>query len=447
MNRYLAKQPWVVIALLLNVAWAVNAFAGTSQAVCSTNIYISAGASSGTGSTVFFVENQPGTMGAATSGDLVFSMTGTARLRAAKVTGTNSVFAASTPANGARVLTTAGNGNAVLPSAASGTGQIAFGGVTFSATYLIDSGADTLLISNDAGVAPTAVDSAVATAGSDLTYGEYLAGLMKAIHSVFAPPYYSATVPASGNGSSGLFTYTNIAAAAAATLTLDPDAAITGGASPISIGGGLTAVTVTANAVPSKYIGADSKLIAPFNYAQGITRNSLVALSNIALDTRGMKQGDAAGIQLDPATTTSGVTTGVVTNIANTAISPPGTVIPLIYPTSDCGTIGPLTNRTQVVTMPFVLSSDVGKQGKYYVGARLPDGRLYFLDGVGNFVPYVGGDIPEWGSGALSNNQYVLVLSNADISSIVGTQIYAGYGSSANEMLSNGTYTLVVTMR
>lgn len=95
-----------------------------------------------------------------------------------------------------------------------------------------------------------------------------------------------------------------------------------------------------------------------------------------------------------------------------------------------------------------MIGSDVGKQGKYFVAARLPDGRLYFLNSVGNFVLYTGGDIPEWSSGVLpSNNQYVLVLSNADVSAIVGTQIYAGYGSDADEMARNGTYNLVVTVR
>lgn len=437
----------LVVGLFLSGWVGMGAYAGTLQAVCNAPAYITAGASNAGSAAFFLVEDKAGTMGAATPGSLVFAVTGNARFRAAKVTGTNAIFAPSSAPNGARVLTTIGNGNAALPAAASGTGQVVFGGVTFSSTYLVDTGADTLVISNDAGVAPTAIDSVAATGGSDLTYGEYLTGLMKAIHSVFAPPYFSATVPASGNGSSGLFTYTNISAAAPASLTLDPDMAIAGGTSPISINGGLTAVAVTANAVPSKYIDADSKLVVPFSYVPGV-KDSLVAVSNIALDTRNMKQGDTAGIQLDPATTTSGVTTGVVTNIANTAISPPGTVIPLFYPTSDCGSIGPLTNRTQVVLMPPVIANDIGKQGKYFVVARLPDGRMYFLNRAGDFVLYAGGDIPEWSSGVLpSNNQYVLILSNADVSAIVGTKIYAGYGSDMNAMLNNGTYNLVLTVR
>ncbi|MBI5938346.1 MAG: hypothetical protein HY850_10935 [Betaproteobacteria bacterium] len=432
--------------LFLSGCAGMDVYAGTSQAVCNAPAYVTAGASGGSSAAFFLVENQAGTMGASAPGNLVFSLTGNARFRAAKVTGTNAIFAPSSAPNGARVLTTIGNGNAALPAAASGTGQVVFGGVTFSSTYLVDTGADTLVISNDAGVAPTAIDSVAATGGSDLTYGEYLAGLMKAIHSVFAPLYYSAIFPSSSNGSSGLFAYANISAAAPATLTLDPDMAIAGGTSPISTNGGLAAVTLTANAVPSKYIDADSKLAVPFSYAPG-TRGSLVAVSNIALDARNMKQGDTAGIQLDPATTTSGVTTGVVTNIASTAISSPGTVIPLFYPTSDCGSIGPLTNRTQVVLMPPVAANDVGKQGKYFVAARLPDGRVYFLNRAGDFVLYAGGDIPEWSSGVLpSNNQYVLVLGNADVSAIVGTKIYAGYGSDADEMARNGTYHLVLTV-
>jgi len=446
MNRYSVVRR--AIALLLAAVGVGDACAGTSQAACNAPSYVSVAASNGTSAIFFLTENEAATMGAAVSGNLVFSMTGNGRFRSAKVAGTNSAFTASTPTNGARILTTAGNGNAALPSAAAGTGQIVFGGVTFNATYLVDAGADTLVISNDAGVAPTAVDSAAATAGSDLSYGECLAGLMKAFNSVFASPYYSATVPATGGGTSGLFSYTDPSATAPATLTLDRDVAIAGGTSLISITGGLAAVTVTANVVPGKYIDADGKLVVPFNYAPG-ARNSLVALSNIVLDTRDVKKGDSLGVQLDPATTTSGVTAGVITNIVYTADINPFTsrVTTIPNPGGDCGSIGPKTNRTQVVAMPFVLPSDVGKRGKYYVGARLSDGRLYFLNGMGDFVPYTGGDIPEWGAGALSNGQYVLALSNADVSSIVGTQIYAGYGANADEMVRNGTYSLAVTVR
>lgn len=433
--------------VIVGALWAMNACAGTSQAVCSTNVYISAGASSGSGSTVFFVENLPGTMGAALPGNLVFSLTGNARLRSAKVVGTNSAFAASTPANGARVLTTAGNGNAALPSAAAGTGQIVFGGITFSSTYLVDAGADTLVISNDAGVAPTAIDSAAATAGSDLTYGEYLTGLMKAFNSVFAPTYYAVTVPATGGGSSDFFSYSDPSAAAPVTMTLNPDVTIGGGPTPISIGGGLTAVTATANAVPSKYIAADGKLVVPFNYAPGTSKDSLVVLSDIVLDARGMKQGDVVGIQIDPTTTTSGVTSGVVTNIAYTsgAISYPTVPTPMI-PSRDCGSIGPLSNRTQVVQIPAVSANDLGRQLKYYVAAWLPNHEWYFLNSAGDFVLYTGGEAQEWASGA-PISPFALILSNADVSSIVGTTVYAGYGSTVQDMVQRGTYGLVLNLR
>lgn len=53
MRRYLARWPWAAAMGAICTAWAAESSAGTTQAACNANVYISADASGGTGSMVF----------------------------------------------------------------------------------------------------------------------------------------------------------------------------------------------------------------------------------------------------------------------------------------------------------------------------------------------------------------------------------------------------------
>ena len=412
-----------------------NSFAGTSQAVCGTSggAGIAIGPSQSIGYHHFtLVENQAGTMGASIPGNLVFAADNGARLRAATITGTNSAYATASIANGGRVFTTGGNCNAALPDADTGTGQIVLGGVVFSSVYTAGVGADTLTISNDAGVAPTSVVSSAATAGSDLTYGEYAAALTNAIHSVFRALHSTSVTAAMGSGSNGIVTFANLNAATPATLVLDTDTALTGGKAVIAIGGSLTAVAATTNITPTKFIDGDFKLVAPFTYAHG-AKVAQLTLANIVLDTRNAPAGDGVGIQLDPSTTTSGVTIGT-----STAIAILRTDVAFTQIVCSSVSFGPISDRTMVMQL-YITPETAGRTGNYYAAAQLANGQWYFMNSAGDFIPYSGGSLPILATGTLAGRG-VMVLSHANVAPFVGAMVYVGFGLDEADMLKNGYY-------
>jgi len=301
---------------------------------------------------------------------------------------------------------------------------------------MVDEGADTLTISNDAGVAPTVVDSSAATAGSDLTYGEYAAALASAIYNVFRADTTATTVTAAmGNGSNGIVAFANLNAASPATLALDPNAALTGGDAVISISGGLTAVTATTNIAPTKFIDGNFKLVAPFAYSSG-TKTAQLTLTNIVLDTRHTSADSLVSMQLDPATTTSGVTMEAKTDIATFRTD-------IIATSWSCTNIslGPITNRTMVMHL-YVDPPRTGRMGNYYVAAQLTDGQWYFMNSNGNFALYTGGPFPILASGILSDRG-ILVLSHENVAPFAGAAIYAGFGVDETDLVYNARYYLV----
>jgi hypothetical protein len=87
-----------------------------------------------------------------------------------------------------------------------------------------------------------------------------------------------------------------------------------------------------------------------------------------------------------------------------------------------------------------VQGEDVGKDGQLFLVA-LVGSALYAHNGS-TWLP-LAGDIPVWRTGALAASTTMPVFTNVDVRSLKGVQIFAGYGLSAQDMLTRKLYGLV----
>lgn len=91
-----------------------------------------------------------------------------------------------------------------------------------------------------------------------------------------------------------------------------------------------------------------------------------------------------------------------------------------------------------------VAAADAGQSGAYYVAA-LYQNSWYVNNGT-TWVSWNGGALPVYASGTLADRS-IVVTNNLDVSTLAGTQLYAGYGRTEGDMLQNGKYGLVYTIR
>lgn len=112
---------------------------------------------------------------------------------------------------------------------------------------------------------------------------------------------------------------------------------------------------------------------------------------------------------------------------------------------------GPLTART--VKMDVTpLAGDIGKTGGIYAAALVPGegstARMYFLDGDAHWKPFASCEnAPTHYFGLLKVLEDIPLISTpTDLSSLVGTDIYGGWGigdsaaAACQNMVNNGTY-------
>ena len=102
---------------------------------------------------------------------------------------------------------------------------------------------------------------------------------------------------------------------------------------------------------------------------------------------------------------------------------------------------GPLTSLSLTGSVT-VASTDVGKPGNFYLAAQV-GGTLYLNDGK-QWRAYVGGALPVYARGTLAARS-IPILAGFDVSGLIGTAIYVGYGVSDADLLS-GKYALVYTI-
>jgi alpha-tubulin suppressor-like RCC1 family protein len=142
--------------------------------------------------------------------------------------------------------------------------------------------------------------------------------------------------------------------------------------------------------------------------------------------------------------------------VANLPI-PPDKQLPFVATTQKIGGDLNLTIKTTIRLGASPLSQQARAAGSYnvYVGAVVPgkyvglpasQTALYLKTRTQGWGPYVGGPIGEYMSSvSQTNDQGLLVdiLASTDLSALVGVQFYVGYGTDANDMLSNGRLRMV----
>ena len=106
---------------------------------------------------------------------------------------------------------------------------------------------------------------------------------------------------------------------------------------------------------------------------------------------------------------------------------------------------GPLSARMLSVTIQPE-QSELGADRKIFVAAVLTDGSYYFRTSSG-WQFYSSGSFPVYASGPLATQTIQLLDGSLDLSGLVGTQIYVGYGSDDAEMVANTRYSLVHTVQ
>ena len=98
------------------------------------------------------------------------------------------------------------------------------------------------------------------------------------------------------------------------------------------------------------------------------------------------------------------------------------------------------TSSLTITAALNVGDADAGQSGNIYLVATAA-GAWYAHDGT-LWVPWVGGPIPVYSAGALTNRS-IEVARDLDSSPLVGTQVFLGYGLTEADMLANGKYGLV----
>ncbi|MEX0737786.1 MAG: ice-binding family protein [Pseudohongiella sp.] len=104
--------------------------------------------------------------------------------------------------------------------------------------------------------------------------------------------------------------------------------------------------------------------------------------------------------------------------------------------------VGTTDNLTLTGTIS-VADADLGLTGNYYVGFNYDDSWL-FLTPEG-WVAHTTGPYPVFETSVLSGGTAVLI-TNADVSSLIGGQLYLGYGLNDSDMVNNGKYAQVYTV-
>ena len=101
------------------------------------------------------------------------------------------------------------------------------------------------------------------------------------------------------------------------------------------------------------------------------------------------------------------------------------------------------TNNLTLNATVNVSDADAGINGNMYLGFHFQN-TWYVNNGTG-WAQYVGGALPVYASGPLASRT-IEAVRNADLSSVVGGQLYVGYGLTEADGLANGKYAMVYTV-
>lgn len=98
------------------------------------------------------------------------------------------------------------------------------------------------------------------------------------------------------------------------------------------------------------------------------------------------------------------------------------------------------TNNLTVAAGIKIDSADYGVSGHSYLGFNFQN--TWIFHNGSDWVPWISGALPIYSSGPI-RNQTIEVVRDLDVSSLVGGELYVGYGLSENDMLTNGKYGMI----
>lgn len=122
---------------------------------------------------------------------------------------------------------------------------------------------------------------------------------------------------------------------------------------------------------------------------------------------------------------------------------------PALFAGTQTGTLASANVSVGLAPAP----ADVGRNGRIYVVALLPDGSFYANASGGGWVPWNGGPIPVFASGRLARHVPIALFTGADLRFAAGISLYTGYGvgdtdaAAQADLLNNVKYGVAVTLR
>lgn len=101
------------------------------------------------------------------------------------------------------------------------------------------------------------------------------------------------------------------------------------------------------------------------------------------------------------------------------------------------------TNNLTLTTNLNIGDADVGRNGNIYLGFSFQ--QILYLNNGAAWVRYDGGALPIYAAASLANRT-IEVVRDSDVSSLIGGQLYVGYGLTESDMLANNKYEIVYTV-
>jgi hypothetical protein len=126
-----------------------------------------------------------------------------------------------------------------------------------------------------------------------------------------------------------------------------------------------------------------------------------------------------------------------------------GATAPALYVGTQTGAL----DRATVSVGLAPAAEDVGRSGRVYVVALLPDGSFYANAGGLSWLPWVGGPIPVFSAGRLERHLPIPLFLHADLRPYAGISLYTGYGvgdtdaAAQADLLGRVKYGVALTLR
>lgn len=434
------------------------ALVGTAPNVYTQRTY-SAGSNGGAVATsISLTENSPGAIPLNTSLNIDFTNAtfvnsttgtpdfgGTSLTGAFTLTGSSAMSATASPAT----VVTAGGYNASGTTFANGAATWTVSAASTTLTNARKVTFPGLIVGNTVGPVKAKLTSNTLGAASEITIANAVEATSTSVSGSLASPAL--------NGAAVSLPTIVISETAAGAL-----ATSTGGPGNVSVALNNASFDTSATA---KWCG---NAITATNITGGNTSTLTVNLPSVSTTACTLELTSAAKANLSAANG-AGITAVVNSSLADTAQATRKEVVVGSVGATSSGSgvsssipaataTGSLTSQTVTGSLTPA-SSDLGSSGSVYVAAILPSsmgGGAYFLTPPTTWTLYNGATTPNaYSTGTLASVPTVNIVSSMDISTLVGTTVYVGYGKgnpfnpagAFNDMINKSTYSMVYTVK